>query len=374
MTATMSGSDGDSTAADDATAGTGNAACAVAPEDWAAPDWDLNAAEALALRAQLDTLTGDATMRGAETGAVMIEDLAQLLAAWEDGDPSLAAVANPGYVPVIEASFDEFLEILAAGEQSLVDMNGAWAPGPAGGIWADDDRGINEGGLEVRQLVDKGGYSGGILYAYALGLTEGEIDAATVEAIAAAWGANAQLDPDGELTDAAGYALQMGFHAEMAGALATAQVLSGNAECVAERDEALVTFFSRWEQSMYARLVFYVARAEGKLLAATTETELASVLHDVAEGVGVAAAFIGLPDPDSGPLSGAGRLITDAEVLEIMGAMGVNLDDLGASTSGSFVESLPALEDARAQIESTVMTVYGLDAATVMAYAMPTPG
>ncbi len=366
----MAGSgSGDSTGADE----TGPPTACPNDADWAAPDWDANAAEALALRAQLDTLTGDATMRGIETGAVVLGDLSELTAVW-DGDPSLAAVANPGYVPVVEASFAEFVDLVAAGDQELVDMDGNWTPGPDGGIWADDARGINEGGLEVRQLVDKGGYSGGILYAYAASLTEGDIDAATIDAIAAAWGTNADLDPEGELTDSAGYAYQMGFHAEMGAALANAKNHAADPECGAERDAALVEFFNLWELSMLARTVFYGNRAEGKLLSATTSTELSSVLHDVAEGIGVAAGFAGMPDPASGPLSGGARVIDDLQLAMVMDAFGVDLRDLGSSTTGLLLESLPDLEAAVQEAEGVVMDVYGVDQATIMTYAMPTPG
>jgi len=368
--------DDSATGTDDAATETGDETAAGAcdvPAEWSAPDWETNAGPALALRAQLDTLTGDATMRGAETGAVDLSDLEQLNAVW-DGDPSLASVASPGYLPVVEASFEEFIAVLAAGPQELVDAEGTWMPGPDGGIWGDDARGINEGGLEVRQLVDKGGYSGGVLYAYALSLTEGEITPATIDAIAAAWGNNAALDPEGELTDAASYGYQMGFHAVMADALVTAKALAENTECVMERDEALRTFFAQWELSMLARTVFYGNRAEGKLLAATTGTELAGVLHDLAEGIGVAAGFYGLPDPASGPLSGGARVITDEQIAAVTGALGVDLDDLGASTTGTLLESLPMLEASVADTEAVLMEVYGLDAATIATYVMPTPG
>lgn len=373
MNSTGPGGSG-STAADETATDSGNPACDVSLDDWTAPDWDANAASSLALRAQLDTLTGDMTMRGAETGDVMIGDLSELTDLWNAGDPSLASAANPAYVAVVEASLEDFMEILDAGVVSLIDMDGNWTPGNAGGIWGDDSRGINEGGLEVRQLIDKGAYSAGVLYAYALSLTEGEIDAATIDAIAAAWGNNANLDPEGDLADSAGYSHSMGFHADMATALTAAKVLSGNDDCVAERDEAVVTFFNLWELTMYARVVFYGNRAEGKLLAAVTETELASVLHDLAEGIGLGAGFIGLPDPASGPLSGAGRIITDDQITAIMEAFGADLTDLGASTTGLFVESLPDLETANTEAEAVVMEVFDVDEAAIMSYADPTPG
>ncbi|MCH9686999.1 MAG: hypothetical protein K0V04_36525 [Deltaproteobacteria bacterium] len=347
--------------------------CGVTPGPWSAPQWDDNAAAALAIRDQLDMLTGDATMRGAETGAVMVSTLADLTAVW-DGDPSLAAVANPGYVPVIEAAFDEFLQVLAAGEQDLVDDQGIWTPGMEGGVWAKDTRGINEGGIEVRQLIDKGGYSGGITYAYALGLTEGDLTPATIDAIAAAWGNNAALDPEGELTDAAGYSLSMGFHASMASALTDAKEYAEDEACTVERDEALVTFFRQWEQVMLARLVFYGNRAEGRLLTAASDTELAAVLHDLAEGLGVAVGYWGLPEPTAGPLAGAGRIITDDEISQVADAFGLDLGELGASTTGTLLESLPNLESAVTSAEGVVMDVYGVDAATIATYAMPVPG
>lgn len=347
--------------------------CAVAPGAWTAPDWDANAADALAMRAQLDALTGDALMRGAETGAVALAGLDDLVAVW-DGTPSLAEAANPGFVAIAEGALGEFVTVIAAGEQDLLDDQGAWAPGPDGGIWGESDRGIDEGGLEVRQLVDKGGFSGGVLYAYALGLTEGEIDTGTIDAIAAAWGSDAALDPKAMPTDAASYAFQMGLFGDMATALGDAKAYAADEACVAERDAALVSFFNQWEQSMYARLVFYGNRAEGKLLVAVTDSEFADVLHDLGEGIGVAVGFRGLPDPATGPLAGGGRIIADADIDAIMTAFGVDLADLGASTTGLFVESLPNLETAVEAAEGVVMDVYGVDIATIQMYAMPTPG
>jgi hypothetical protein len=358
----------------DTTAGdTETPACKAGP--WEAPDWEANAAASLALRAQLDMLTGDPTMRGAETGAVVVDDIAVLLDAWEAGDPSLADAAQPGFLALAELAFAEFMEVLAAGEQDLMNaMLTAWEPGPAGGIWGGSDRGINEGGLEVRQLVDKGGFGGGVMYGYAVSLTTGDIDAATIDAIAAAWGANAALDPKGELTDSASYSYQMGFHADMAAALAAAKSHAEDPACTAERDEALVVFFRAWEQSNLARLVFYGNRAAGKLLMAADQSGFADVLHDLGEGLGMLIGYYGLPDPSDGPLSGGARTITDADIEAIAAALGVDLADLGASTTGTFLESLPTYEAAVEDLEGVVMDVYGIDAATIQSYRMPTPG
>ncbi|MCX4242475.1 hypothetical protein [Paraliomyxa miuraensis] len=367
-----SGTSGESSGSSD-TNDTETPACQVAP--WSAPDWDVNAASSLALRAQLDMLTGDPTMRGAETGAVVVDDVSVLTDAWEAGDPSLASVANPGFDAIVQDVFEEFVEVIAAGDQDLMDGSlTMWMPGPDGGIWGDSDRGINEGGFEVRQLVDKGGYSGGINYAYAMSLTTGDVDAATIDAIAAIWGTNADLDGMGELTDGANYSYQMGFHGPMAEALAAAKSYAGDPACTAERDEALVSFFRLWEQSMLARLVFYGNRAAGKLLMAADQSGFADVLHDLGEGLGLVVGFYGLPDPGAGPLGGAGRIITDADIEAIADAFGLDLGDIGASSTGTFLESLPEYEAAVDEAEDLVMGVYGVDAATIQGWAMPTPG
>ena len=353
---------------------TGPAVCGAPPDAWAAPNWAKNTATEAALRTALASITGDPLMRGAETGAVVVDDIADLTGPFEAGDPSLASITHAGYLPVVGDAFEEFVEVIAAGEQDLIDVGGAWAPGAAGGIWGDSDRGIDEGGLEVRQIVDKGLFSGGAFYNHALLLTEGDIDEATIDRIAYIWGNNEMLDPKGTLDDAASYGYQQGFHAEMAAALIAAKAYAADPACEVERDAALQEFFAQWEMSMVSRLVHYMSECGLALTTAATDTAFAEALHGLAEGIGLAAGFYGLPDPASGPLSGAARTITDEDLELMLGALGVNLADLGASTTGPFVESLPAFEDAQEEAEGVIMDVYGVDAATLATWRMPTAG
>lgn len=352
---------------------TGTMACGVTPGEWAAPDWDANTVDALALRAALDGITGVTGMAGAEQGTVVIDELADLTGPWEAGTPSLAEAATPAFAAVVADSFEEFVELIAVGEQDLVDAGGQWDPGDAGGVWGDSDRGINEGGLEIRQIVDKGAFSGGVMFNYAASLTAGDIDEATIDMIAALYGANSTLDGMGEITDANNYAYQMGFHGDIAAALADAKAFAADDACTAERDEALVTVFNLWEQAMQARLVYYTSETVIALTTAATDTELANALHELGEGIGLSVGFYGYTPPASGPLS-RGLVITDADIETIMTALGVSLDDLGASTTGEFVESLPAIETAQTEMEAVIMDVYGVDAAGIMSYRMPTPG
>lgn len=365
----------DTGTADDTESGsdTGPGVCEVTPGEWAAASWNDNTVDALALRTALDALTGADGMRGAEEGAGTIVEIGDLDALWTAGSPSLADVASPGFAMINADAFEEFIEVIAAGEQVLTDAGGEWSPGEAGGIWGDTNRGINEGGLEVRQIVDKGAFAGGALFNYAATLTQGEIDEATIDAIAAAWGANEALDPKGDLTDSANYGFQMGFHADIAEALTAAKAFAGDPACGAERDAALVTVFALWEQSMHARLVYYANETIIALQSASTDTEFANALHELSEGIGLVVGFYGYAPPREGPLSG-GLTTSDADIESIATALGIALDDLGASTTGELVESLPDAEAAVAAVEAVVMDVYGLTAADIMTYRMPTPG
>lgn len=347
--------------------------CTVAPPPtWDAPQFDANAAEALALRAQLDALVGDATMRGAETGDATVDGIDDLTGPFGAGDPSLESVTTPFYTDVMADVFAEFVEAIAAGPVDLVE-GGAFTPGEAGGIFGSNNRAINEGGLAIRQFADKGLFTGGALYSYALGLTEADIDPATVEAIGAAWGTNAALDPE-MATDSANYSEGMGYHASMVEALVAAHAYAADDACVAERHDALRTFFHAWELSMFARFVYYANAAATALGAVGDDDDVAEALHQLTEGLGLALGFRGVATPGTGPLAESGRVVTDAQIDAMMDALGVNTGDLGASTTGEFVSDPSSVGDAVLEVEGIAAEAFGLDAADVEAWGSPTPG
>ena len=343
------------------------------PANWAAPDWDANTPEAWALRAQLDVLIAD-TMRAAETGDVTVDGVEDLTGPYAAGNPSIESITTPFYAGIVGDVFSEFLEITAAGPQDLVNDEGAWTPGAAGGIFGMSNRGINEGGLEVRQIADKGLFAGGALYNHALTLTEGDITPATVEALAALWGANPTLDAAGELTDSANYSHSMGYHADIRSSLIAARAYAADDACGAERDEAVVAFFRSWEQSMFARFVYYANAGASELGAAASDDDVAGGLHELAEGVGLALGFRGVPHPASGPLSGAGRVVTDAQIDEMMSAVGVNVDDLGASTTGEFVTDPAPFAAGVLEVEGIAAEAFDLQSAEVEAWRNRTEG
>ncbi len=348
--------------------------CAVTPGAWSAPEWATTAADALALRAQLGALTGSSAMRGAEQGTVVLGGVAQLEELYTTGDPSLADATHPAFDALVDESFAEFVALIDAGGGDPIDDDGNWVPGANGGIYGNSQRGINVGGLEVRQIVDKGMFAGGTLYRYALGLTEGDITPGTVEALAAAWGANDMLDPGGMLVHSANYSRQMGFFAEMAAALTAARAYAGDGACVAQRDDALRTFFALWEQSMLARLVYYANLGHSLSSNATADNDHIEALHQLTEGIGLAVGFRGLPEAASGPLAGASRTISDAQLDAIFAALRVNLADLNASTTGDLIEDADAFAAVVTDVEDVVAEAYDLDQSEIESYRTPTAG
>jgi hypothetical protein len=356
----------------DSSSGTG--CTIVPPENWSAANWQANTVAALALRAQLDALVGDPLMRGAEQGTVELVDATSLSQAFGLGTPSLNNVTTTTYVPIVNDAFEEFVSIIKAGNQDLVDDASNWTPGVEGGIYGTSARGINEGGLEVRQIVDKGLFAGAALYNYALSLTAGSINEGTIDSLAALWGANATLDSAGELTDSANYAHQMGFHGETRDALVAAKAFAAAPECESQRDQALVAFFRKWEVAMFARFVFYANKALAETAIATDDDAFAGALHGLSEGVGLAMGFAGVAAPSTGPMSESPRVVSDAAIANALAGFGVIPTDLGASKTGELVESVPNFENAVASLEAIVAESFGLSPAQVAAFRAPTPG
>lgn len=342
-----------------------------AVEAWAAPEWDANTAEAITLREQLNTVVSG--MRDVEEGATL--DTAALAQGFDEGTPSLRTIGNPGFASVAENAVTEFVALAQVGPLDLVDDTGAWAPGEHGGIFGSGNRGLNEGGLEVRQIVDKGLFAGGAFYRYAAHETASGADAATIEAISAAFGADATLDPEMR-TDSANYAGSMGYFDDVTIALTVAR---GHAEvadeaCTPERDTALVTAFRTWELAMFARFVFYVNEAHATIAAELTDDTVATAAHQISEGIGLALGFYGMDAPSSGPLAGGVRVTTDADIEAMMSAIGVNIGDLGASTTGTLLVDPAALQAGATAVEAAVAEAFDLTADEVAAFRVETEG
>lgn len=339
--------------------------CEVTPGGWSPDGFEQNAAGALALREQVRVLQSDvmnaaeqATWGDQPTNPPPLQDL---IDAYETGSPSIADVTPGPLDAVIRQTFADWTAAVAEDPATylFIDEAGlAWVASGDGGMHErppDDDgtrrfRAYSASGVELRQLVDKGLFVGA-MYSYALGLTEGTITPATVQEIAAAWGANPTLDPspaegEAENDDTAAYARSMGLYDETATALIAAQAYAADDNCTAERDAALVEVFGYWEEAAFARGTYYGGAPQRATLDPADPETILGPLHGASEGYGLIVGLLGMPNPSSGPLAGGARISTDADVERALEALGVNLDDLSAGTTGEWlVESATAYDD-----------------------------
>ncbi len=345
--------------------------CAATVVPWSAPAFAENAKQALGLRASLDALV--ARMRNAEL-AVEAADATSLETQLATGEPAIKSVVAPAWDHFIDDIFGEFAALTAAGPVDLVSDDALqWVPGEHGGIFGTDSRGINPGGLELRQLIDKGLYAGGGLYRYALALTEGAITPETIDALAAAWGSNETLSPEGR-TDSANYSFGMGYHSTIATALTEARSYAADPNCAAERDAALVRFFRTWEEAMVARTLFYAHFAEQTLIGATTDDERADALHEYSEGLALTFGFLHPSTVSAGPLQNAPNVLTDAIIRDALTPLGLNPHNFAASTIGNFVENPITLLPAIGVAETVLKQAFGWSDADLARFRAPTPG
>jgi hypothetical protein len=345
-------------------------ACDARDATWNAPDFASNAAGALSLRGALDNLTGSALMRGAEQQAVDDVDAAKLTAGFDAGAPSLADAVSPAFGTIVEDAFGDFVELLSAGPIDIIDDTLNFAPGLVGGVAGTDQRGINAGGIEVRQLLDKGLFGGAALYRYATQQTTTAITPPNIEAIAAAYGVEADLALAEEPQDSSKYTYAMGYHADMVQALTEAHDLASRPECEAARDAAVVRVFRTWEKALLARFVYYTHASPDEVAAAVDDDDYISALHELSEGIGLAAGFFGLDNPAAGPLATAARLTTDDDILGILGAVGVNLSDLSASTTGAQLIG-SSFSEPQARATEVVLRALDIDAAEAGGWVHP---
>jgi hypothetical protein len=344
--------------------------CPLEASAWTAPDFARNAKDALALRKNLDALV--MSMRNAELKMEAAET-ATFETLLQAGAPNLAGFMDSTWQAILDDVFAEFAALTAVGAADLINSDNHWEPGEHGGLFGQDARGINAGGIEVRQIVDKGLYSGGALYRYALALTENEITSATVDALAAAWGSNETLSPEGK-TDSANYSFAMGFHGRITTALTDAKTFAADPRCDEERDEALERFFRGWEQAMVSRTLFYATFALEGLTTAVNDDVRADALHEYSEGLGLTLGFYRRPEVKAGPLAGRGAVLTDDDVEQVLTLLGVDVRDLNRSRIGEFINDPQQLKNALTAAEARLAAIFGWTEADLARFRNPTQG
>jgi hypothetical protein len=362
--------------------------CTVTPTAWSADGFDTNAAGGLAVRELIRVLQSD-VMNAAEQATwsepTTPPDAQTVLDAYEAGSPSIADLTPPELDTLIRQTIADWAASMAQDPATydFIDADGlAWVATGEGGVHERPPEGetrrfraYSASGVEHRQLIDKGLFVG-TLYNYALGLTEGTITPATIQDIAAAWGANPTLDAtvaEGEAAndDSANYAAQMGLYDETATALIAAQAYAGDALCAAERDEALVQVFALWEEAMFARGTYYANQPVREVLDPTVPESVLGPLHGASEGYGLMAGLLGMAEPASGPLAGSARIITDDDIEQAFTALGVDLADLSAGTTGQWLVESPSTysDGVNGDFKEIVQRLYGWDEAQFTEYA-----
>jgi hypothetical protein len=125
---------------------------------------------------------------------------------------------------------------------------------------------------------------------------------------------------------------------------------------------------------MFARFTFYLNAAVGLSTDTASDDDIADAIHELSEGLGLAAGFHGLDAPVSGPLSGSARAVTDADIEKFLTALGVDLSDLGASTTGDIVVDPAAFGAAQDEVEATLTEAFDLTEADLASWLTPTAG
>jgi hypothetical protein len=341
------------------------------------PDYATHATTSLALRSQLGALNG--LMRQAEMSLAVTPSSEDLLALYEAGTPSLRDETT---------SFFDVRALVLFG----------YFEGAAGNVWVPADPPTGPGGkygaylfsadgIDLRQAVEKAVF-GATMYNYALKVrAKTPFGLEELDELLAIYGAHPTFPGDSETMDmalvpfpdriGAQYAERRSpkalgdtsqpldpaapgpyFRIKQRFLDAKAAIEAGPA-CDGAREEALDAILLEWEAAIGATVIYYLNDAFVKLTADNaTETQLAAGLHSYGEAHAFITGWRGLP--------AGGRLITDAQIDEILSELGINL--MGPSTAFELLtDSASAAPRLLTGIE-LVADVYGFTAADIDAF------
>jgi hypothetical protein len=307
------GADGASDALADGAPGTLSCGAAV-PATYASAAFATNAAEELALRANL--LAIDDKLRGAEGAGAAAVTAAELRALFTAGAPSLRSIATA----FAQSTVDTYLT--QAGDA----VGKAWTPADAEADGGALVGGKYDGaslyspiGVNLREATSKVLITGA-LYNYALALATGAVTEATVDRLLALFGASPKFTNNGDLDAGADsdqllaeYAAKRdnkasstpGPYRKIKGALLVMKAAAaGGDKCRPDLDGALKIFFLEWEKAAYASVIFYLNEAATSATAAPPKSEAA--LRSFGEALGFVQSFRGIPQDR--------RKISDAQI------------------------------------------------------------
>lgn len=244
---------------------------------------------------------------------------------------NLKAVTMASYATKIESWLGEIVKA-ANSREAFKNPGDDGTPSGDGGKLGS--RLLDENGLELEQMVQKGSF-GAALYNHALSVMSGTLTAASTDKLIEIFGTEITFDP-GKVSNAASYAKRRSDNTNKTGFLYNIQAslikakaaIEGGSAFDTDRDAALADFKLNWEKSNFATVIYYCNSAKTKLQVATTDDDRGSALHSYAEGVAFAAGWLGIAD----------KKITDAQINEILASL--------LAVSGQTPESYKFLNDA----------------------------
>jgi hypothetical protein len=225
------------------------------------------------------------------------------------------------------------------------------APAGEGGILGT--RLLDEHGLELEQMVEKGSF-GAALYNHALSVLSEPVTEASIDRLVQIYGADPSFNPD-ESNFSAKYAkrrsdntAETGYFYDIENNLITAKAAAAaGADYQQDLQTALDAFLINWEESNFATVIFY-ANATKTLIqnAGDDPVALGNAMHAYGEAVGFTEGWKGL----------ANKQITDAQIDQILALL---LAEEGEDPESYRFLREPELLDNMDQIIELIQGIYG---------------
>lgn len=326
------------------------------PTDYTSANFDSNASDELALVTELSdlaTASNDAEANAQNTTVAEINLGTNLANATVT---EYKALVNSWLLELVKAANDDdSFQLPGNGEVPVSGEEGGLA----------GSRLLDENGLELEQMLDKGMY-GAALYNHAVALIEaGNLTANDIDKLVAVFGTDASWSAD-DAGQSAKYAQKRsdnenmtGFFYDMKTNLLTAKAaIDAGSEHDSDRDEALAAFLLNWEKSNFATVINYCNGAKTKLQDASapiTMDEFGSAMHSYSEAVGFAHGFRGVSN----------KMITDAQ---IDGILTLLLAEHGETPESYRFANEVSLISNLDQAISDIQAIYGFSDAEVLSF------
>jgi len=320
------------------------------PAEYVSTSYDANVVAENTVINELSTMTSAVNTAEANAQSTPVADIPY--------PATLASVTLPGYSSLIEEWLTELVK--AANSPTPFQNPGAGIPAPdeEGGLLGS--RLLDENGLELEQMVQKGSF-GAALYNHALTVINGDLsNSSAIDKLIEIHGADTDFDP-ANTTAAATYSRrrsdlvnETGFFYDIRTNLITAKAaIEAGSSFNNERDQALADYLLNWEKSNFATVIYYCNATKEQLQEASLlpdgedkNAALGNALHAYAEGVGFTHGFRGISQ----------KLITDSQIDDIL--------ELLLAPAGETPESYRFLNEVTLlanldQVIESIQSIYG---------------